>query len=144
MPKVYKYVLILISGILWSGVGILLISLASRWLAELTRQQAVLAVIGGLVLGITIAYFGFSGIALKNIARINRYKNLKVCIWAFQKWSSYILIMVMMTMGIMMRRASFIPKYFLTPMYIGIGSALFLASFQYYLHLVKNGRNKDA
>ncbi|HAG15406.1 MAG TPA: hypothetical protein DCG69_02635 [Bacteroidales bacterium] len=143
MPKASKNVLILISGLLWSGVGLFLIRLAFRWVVKLTQSEMILAIFGGLILGSAIAYFGFSGLANKNIERINQYQN-KVCIWAFQKWSSYILIAFMMSLGIFMRNASFIPKFLLSPLYIGIGFALFLASFRYYIFLFKRNKKPHA
>ncbi len=134
MPKVNKNILILISGILWSGVGILLINIASKWFILFNKKEIIFTIIGGIILGTIISYFGFTNIAKKNIKRINQYSN-KVCIWAFQKWQSYLLITIMVSMGVFMRKAHFIPKYLLTPMYIGIGFALFTASFKYYIFL---------
>jgi hypothetical protein len=142
MPKVSKNVLIFISGLLWSGVGLFLIRLAFRWIEKLSQPELLLAIIGGLILGSVIAYFGFSGLANKNIERINMYQN-RVCIWAFQKWSSYVLIAFMMSLGIFMRNAAFIPKLVLIPMYIGIGLALFLASFRYYIFLFLKKERQD-
>ncbi len=136
MPKVHKNILILIAGVLWSGVGILLNFFASRWFHLLSQNQFILAIIGGILLGAIISYFGFSSLAQKNINRINLYEN-KVCMWAFQKWQSYILIIFMISLGIFMRKTSYMPKYLLTPMYIGIGFALFSASFKYYIFLFK-------
>lgn len=136
MPKVNKKILILIAGILWSSVGVLLINIASKWFVLLSDIEIVTSVLGGLILGSAISYFGFSNLAKKNIERINLYNN-KVCLWAFQKWESYLLIMFMISLGIFMRNTSSIPKFILTPMYIGIGFALFTASFKYYFHLSK-------
>jgi len=110
--------------------------LALKWYAELEYYESISAIIGGLILGIVISVFGFSKLANKNIARINQYSG-KICIWAFQKWTSYLLIAFMMTLGISLRSAGFVPKYILTPMYLGIGFALFTASFRYYLFLYK-------
>ncbi len=138
MPRVHKYFLVLISGLLWTGVGLFLIRLAFKWFAELSSNEIYFAIGAGLLLGGIIAYFGFSGLALKNINRINQYQNAKICIWAFQKWTTYLLIVFMMSLGIFMRNTPYIPKYLLSPMYIGIGSALFFASFHYYLFLIKN------
>lgn len=137
MPKVNKNILILLSGIMWSGVGIFLPRLASQWFAELSTNETIFAVMAGILLGSTIAYFGFIGLANKNIDRINQYQG-KVCIWAFQKWTTYFLIAFMMSMGIFMRNIPYIPKFLLSPMYIGIGFALFVASFRYYRFLLKN------
>jgi len=138
MPKVNKQVLIIISGILWSGVGLFLNRLAFRWFAKLSINEIIFSVLLGIILGTTIAYFGFIGLANKNIERIIQYQN-KVCLWAFQKWTTYLLIAFMMSLGIFMRNTSFIPKFLLSPMYIGIGSALFIASFRYYLFIFKKG-----
>lgn len=137
MPKVNKYILILISGVLWTGVGLFLIRLAFRWFLVLSAKEIIFAIIAGLLLGSAIAYFGFSNLANKNIKRINNYQG-KVCIWAFQKWSTYLLIIFMMSLGIFMRNTTFIPKFVLCPMYIGIGLALFLSSFNYYNFLFNN------
>ncbi len=142
MPRVHKHILVFVSGILWSGVGLFLISLAFRWFNQLSNNQIIAACIGGVLLGITIAYFGFGGLATKNIIRIDQYQK-NVCFWAFQKWTTYILIVFMMSLGIFMRKTPYIPKYLLSPMYIGIGSALFIASFRYYQFLVQT-RNTNA
>lgn len=138
MPRVHKYFLILLSGLMWTGVGIFLMKLATRWFSELSTLEIYFSIGGGLLLGSIIAYFGFGGLALKNISRINHYQKDRVCIWAFQKWTTYILIIFMMSLGIFMRNTPYIPKFLLCPMYIGIGSALFLASVHYYLFLFKN------
>ncbi len=136
MPKVNKNILIIIAGVLWSGVGILLIRIASKWFHLLSKEELIFSIIGGLLLGMAISHFGFSNLAKKNIKRINLYAN-NVCIWAFQRWQTYFLIIFMMSLGIFMRNTSFIPKFILTPMYIGIGFALFTASFKYYEFLFK-------
>lgn len=136
MPKVNKNILIVIAGLLWSGVGILLIKIASKWFVLLNETEIIFAIIGGIILGTIISYFGFSNLAKKNIKRINLYSD-KVCVWAFQRWQSYFIIIIMVSMGIFMRNSHFIPKFILTPMYIGIGFALFTASFKYYIFLLK-------
>ncbi|MEN8121689.1 MAG: hypothetical protein ABFS35_15160 [Bacteroidota bacterium] len=136
MPKVNKNILIIIAGVLWTSVGILLIRIASNWFHLLSKSEFIFSIIGGLLLGSVISYFGFSNLAKKNIERINLYSN-NVCLWAFQKWQTYFLIIFMIGLGIFMRTTSFIPKFLLTPMYIGIGFALFTASFKYYEFLFK-------
>ena len=133
-PAVNRKWLILISGIMWSGVGVFLNTLAFRWLKSFELLPLVVVILSGLLLGFAIAKFGFGMVAQKNIDRIFVYPE-QVCVFAFQEWRSYILIAVMMTMGIFMRTTGLIPKYILAPMYIGIGTALFLASFRYYKSL---------
>jgi len=135
-PGVNRKWLIIVSGVLWTGIGILLNWIASKWFATFNSWQSIVALTAGPVLGLTIAYFGFSKLAHKNSDRILSYSD-NVCVFAFQRWQMYILIVVMMSMGIFMRTTSFIPKYLLAPVYIGIGTALFLSSFVYYLRYNK-------
>ncbi len=141
MPKVSKNILILISGILWTGVGVLLMKIASKWFVLFNNSELAIEIIGGIILGTTISYFGFSNLAQKNIERINLYTG-KVCIWAFQKWQNYFLIAFMISLGIFMRTTSIMPKFLLTPLYIGIGFALFTASFKYYFFLLQKKKIK--
>jgi len=130
-PAVKRKCLILISGIMWSSVGILLNWIASKWLHEFEQWQITSTYVIGILAGIIIAKFGFSKLAKKNSDRIMGYPQ-KVCVFAFQRWQMYFLIAFMMSLGIFMRTTSFIPKYLLAPMYVGIGLALFIGSFGYY------------
>ncbi len=130
-PAVDKSVLLLLSGLMWSGVGVLLDSLAYRWLLDYSLFPDIAIIIVGLGAALLIAFFGFGKIAVKNINRILGYKQ-RVCLFAFQEWKSYILIGVMMSMGIFIRSSGFLPRYILAPMYIAIGTALFISSFKYY------------
>ena len=116
---------------MWSGVGILLNFFASRWIVNFTARETVFSIISGIVLGILIAHFGFIGIANKNIQHISKYPE-HVCIFAFQEWKSYFLIIFMMSMGIFMRTSGFFPEILLAPVYIGIGSALFISALLYF------------
>ncbi len=133
-PSVNKKHLILISGIMWSGVGVLLNWIASKWLPSFEQWQIIFTYALGIVMGVIISIFGFSKLAKKNNDRIMAYPE-KVCVFAFQRWQMYFLIVFMMSMGIFMRTTNFIPKYLLAPMYVGIGLALFLGSFVYYKSL---------
>jgi hypothetical protein len=133
-PAVNRKWLIIISGLMWSSVGIFLNTLAFNWLKSFNNIQLFETILMGLLAGWVLAYFGFGKIANKNIHRILAYPK-EVCVFAFQEWKSYILIMVMMSMGIFLRTTGLIPQFMLAPMYIGIGTALFLASFKYYRNL---------
>lgn len=130
-PAVHKKWLIMISGLVWTGVGVLLVRIASKWFPSFNMVQKELSIGGGIFLGIIIAWFGFSNLAKKNAKRILAYPR-KACIFGFQRWQSYILVLVMISMGIFLRTTPFVPRFLLAPMYIGIGLALFLSSFVYY------------
>lgn len=130
-PAVSRKWLLVLSGLMWSGVGILLNSFAFRWLQLYHGWSLVTSVACGIILGLAIAFFGFRKVATKNIQRIMAMSD-DSCLFAFQKWQSYILIAVMMSMGIFLRNSAIVPRLYLASLYIGIGSALFISSINYY------------
>ncbi len=135
-PAVDKRLLIILSGVIWSAVGIMLCKLAYGWLsAEYTRFQLLL-VLAGICLALMIHHFGFLKLVNRNIARIMAKKG-KVCIFGFQPWKSYIIIFIMISMGTALRQSS-VSKQFLSIIYIGFGGAMLLSSFRYYRIFFKN------
>ncbi len=131
-PAVQKIWLHLLAGVMWLCVGIMLCALAARWLKMVLLYQLILILLAGLALAAVIYFFGFSKMALKNIRRIEAYMHERVCLFAFQKWSSYPLIAFMVSLGIYLRIYSPIPKPLLAILYIGLGGGLFLSSLHYY------------
>lgn len=137
-PAAKKPWLWLLSGIIWSGVGLYLISLTVDWLGPINLMDEVLFILAGIVLAYAIYRFGFSGFALRNIRRIDEIPKKSVCIFAFQKWTSYPLVVFMIVLGIFSRKYSPVPKPWLAALYIGIGGSLFTASLHYYEKIFKS------
>ena len=136
-PGVKKGWLHMLSGVMWSGVGVLLCHFAYEWLAAFPFGSVAVFILAGVVLAAVIYSYGFSRLANKNITRICSYTEKAVCLFAFQKWSSYPLVLVMIAMGIFLRKYAPIPKTYLSVLYIGLGGGLFLSSLHYYWHLVR-------
>lgn len=132
-PAVGKTWLQLAAGLMWSGIGIMLISIAvTRWLKLFDWAMLILVILVGVALGTGIYWFGFSRLARKNIRRINAYVKDHICIFAFQEWKTYPLVAFMVTLGIYLRLYSPFPKPLLAITYIGIGFGLFASSIHYY------------
>lgn len=136
-PAVKKIWLQLLAGVMWSGVGIMLIGFASRWFTHVPTCQEILIILAGMALAAAIYFFGFSKIALKNVRRINNYLQERICLFAFQRWTSYPLILFMVSLGIYLRKFSPIPRQYLAILYVGIGGSLFLASLHYYPQVIR-------
>jgi len=134
-PAVKKFWLQLLAGLMWSGVGVMLIRFAWRWLVEVELSTEVLLLVAGFALAAAIYFWGFSKLAGKNISRIEAIPDQKPCLFAFQAWTSYPLVVVMITMGIYLRVYSSFPHQLLAITYLGIGGGLFGSSFHYYAHL---------
>lgn len=134
-PAVDKKFLIVLSGIIWTVVGIMLCNLAIKWLSHTSVQNTLLLGLSGLVLALLIHHFGFLKLVDKNIARIME-KEGKVCIFGFQPWKSYMIILIMIVMGITLR-SSALPKQYLAIIYIGFGGAMLLSSLRYHRVFIK-------
>ncbi|MBU4259142.1 MAG: hypothetical protein KKI12_08910 [Proteobacteria bacterium] len=132
-PAVSKYLLIALAGLMWSTVGVMLCSMAYYWLKEVDWLTAFLFGLFGIILSLAAYRFGFSGIAKKNIDRICLLPE-RGCIFAFQAWKSYLIIVVMIAVGIILRHSP-IPKHYLAIVYTTIGGALLLSSLHYYRRL---------
>jgi hypothetical protein len=117
---------------MWSGVGIMLIAFAAHWLGFVHSWTVLLLIMAGLLLAAGIYFFGFSKLASRNVQRIVDIPKERVCLFAFQKWTSYPLVLVMIAMGIYLRLYSPIPKPYLAILYIGLGASLFVSSLQYF------------
>ena len=132
-PAVSKYWLIALAGIVWSGVGIMLCRLAYKWLAAVQWHWSLPCGSIGVILAWIAFRYGLSIIAQKNINRICLLPD-KRCIFAFQAWKSYLVIIIMIFFGITLRRSP-LPKHLIAVVYLTMGGALFLASFHYYQRL---------
>jgi len=131
-PAVGKIWLQLAAGLMWSGVGGMLIAFASRWLKLVNWVTLLLLILAGLLLGAAIYLFGFSKLARKNIRRIDSLAKQRNCIFAFQEWKTYPLVVFMIALGIYLRVYSPIPKPLLAILYLGIGFSLLASSIHYY------------
>lgn len=128
-PAVKNSFLIFLAGIVWTGVGIMLLSLAWSWLAAESVTDRYLYAGAGVLLALLVHHFGFLKIVDKNLRRIHHMNGVR-CLFAFIPWKSYLMIAVMVIMGGLLRH-SMIPKKELAILYIGIGLALILSSVRY-------------
>jgi hypothetical protein len=137
-PGVPKGGLLLTAGIMWMGIGVMLDVLSYGWLKAERTDHVVLAAVIGFLCALVIHHFGFLRLVDKNLARILPMEG-KRCIFSFMPLKSYILIIMMMFMGFLLRHSA-IPKLYLSALYIGIGTALILSSFRYLRYLMVGWR----
>lgn len=129
-PALPRRHLIILSGLMWSLVGVMLCRLALKWYLALTILDHWMYILGGVLLALPIHFMGFSTIARSNIERVRGLPE-KPCVFAFMSWWNYPLVAFMISLGLIMRNSP-IPKSYLGILYIGIGGGLFLSSLLYY------------
>ncbi len=132
----------LISGLMWTGVGLYLISLAVGWIFTSGLSLLWIYWAPGCLLALAIYQFGFTGLAKKNSLRIENMPDEKPSIFAFQEVKSYLIIVFMIGLGISLRRFTPIPKPLLGILYLGIGGGIGLSSSIYYIYLWEKYREK--
>ena len=129
-PDVDKKYLILTSGIMWCGVGIMLISLAASWLKHFQGNGEFMFYAAGFLAAMPVHHFGFLKLADKNLQRLMPLEEKK-CFFTFITPKSYIIIIIMVTLGITLRHSA-IPRQYLSILYNGIGLGLFLSGIRYF------------
>jgi len=139
-PSVRRCWLIFAAGAVWLAVGIGLIAVACFWLYHATRPLSLILAAVSIVLGLIIYSFGFSRIVRKNLARIDG-KPETACLFGFQGWRSYFLILAMMLMGYALRHLS-VPKDIAAVIYFTMGSALCFGSLFYFREFSAESRAK--
>jgi len=137
-PGVGKGWLYFLAGLVWLGVGIMLIGFALRWLRLVFMPTSMLLTLIGIALATGIYFFGFSKLAKKNIRRIYAIVGEQICLFAFQEWKSYPLVLFMIALGIYLRLYSPISKPLLAILYIGIGGGLSSSSLHYFKQLLES------
>jgi hypothetical protein len=134
-PAVDKKYLILLAGIVWCGVGIMLISFAVSWLNNYDGKGTGWYYLAGFAAAMPIHHLGFLRLADKNIERLMAVEGKK-CLFSFITWKSYLIIIIMVSMGIALRHSS-LPKQYLSILYNGIGLGLFLSGIRYFRKSIK-------
>ena len=137
-PEVAREVLLLVAGLVWSGVGIMLGTWAVVWLTAASPSAAMILGAAGVACALVAWRFGFARLSNANIERIERLP-VRACLFSFQAWKSYLIMASMIALGLVLRHSA-IPKPWLAVVYSTIGGALFLSSLGYYRHFFRHLR----
>ncbi|MFH0758140.1 MAG: hypothetical protein V2B15_12705 [Bacteroidota bacterium] len=132
-PRVSKRTLLYIAAVVWTFAGGMLI--CKGILLSIQAPEALVIKISISILGGAAFYrLLFSTISRKHTKRIVELKMEKPCLFSFFNFRSYILMAVMITAGVMLRKSGIIPPQYLLVLYFTMGIPLFLSSFRFYYH----------
>ncbi len=129
-PAVPRRWLMGLAGILWGAVGVMLCRLAIGWLQPVRIEQRVVLLGLGLALAAGMYRAAFSRLVARNLERIGNLP-ARGCLFAFQPWKSYLVIVFMVMLGLGLRRSA-LPRPVLAVVYITIGVALILGGIKYW------------
>ena len=130
-PAVPKHWLIAIAGLVWSTVGGMLCLMAWGWLRPMPPLRIIGLLTTGLALALILHRFMLARIARRNMDRICTYAE-RGCVFAFQAWRSYLMILVMIAVGSFLRH-TMISREILSLLYTAMGGALILSSLAYFI-----------
>ncbi len=122
-PGVPRNVHLALAAILWTAIGIMLMTRGMIWLVGSGRLWLALPAV---VLGSLKSVLVLDKTAKKSLDRIHRLSD-GTCIGAVYSYKTWILVMMMMAAGITLRHSS-LPSSLLGLLYTTIGWALFLSS----------------
>ena len=128
----------LVNVVLWIGLGIMLVSIASRWLQGWDSLTNGMILGGGLLFGFIFYRFGFSRMAAKNIRRIEAKPGDKHCIFGFHGWKLYPIVVIMVLTFVALRENELVPLQMLAVLYFAIGFSKFASSMVYIRKLISN------
>lgn len=140
---VKKNTLLLIAGLVWCMAGLNVARLGLFAYEEVQEPSLILFCLSLLVFGV----FGrmFYKLNKKHILRILSYTETLKPFWKFFDTKSYIIMAIMMSGGILLRKSNLAPEKFIAVFYSGLGAALFLAGIvfciAFFLYKKKGNKN---
>ena len=136
-PSVNRRTLLLVAGCVWTIAGGILIS---RALLELWSIHHYLwaELLIGIVLGTIFYLVLFARISKKHITRITLITIDNPCFFSFFNFRSYIMMTVMITAGITLRKLNIINHEILYTFYLTMGIPLLVSAFRFFSGFKKN------
>ena len=124
-PGATTHTHLLMSAVLWTFIGLLLLTKGVFRLSQLADWQ-LLIVVAAILTGSLKAYFILDKSARRGINRILTFKD-GTCLGAVYSYKTWILVLCMMGLGVMLRSSS-LPISVLSFLYLTIGWALLVSS----------------
>jgi hypothetical protein len=136
-PSVSRRSLLLVAGCAWTMAGGILIS---RALLELwsIHHYIWMEILTGILLGTIFYMVLFARISKKHITRITLITIDNPCFFSFFDFRSYIMMAIMITGGIVLRKMDIINHEILYTFYLTMGIPLLVSAFRFFSRYRKN------
>lgn len=130
-PRVSKIYLLLIAAMVWTFAGGMLLFRGYFFLLE-SHHLLFLKILSCISGGIVFYILLFDKISQKHIIRIKGLPVERPCAFSFFNWRSYLMMTIMITSGIMLRKSGAVSPEYLSLIYITMGIPLLMSSFRFY------------
>ena len=130
-PSVSKHNLLFIAGMAWTIAGGIL---AGRGLSYLIGHNEYLGwrIAGGVIFGGLFYVLLFAKISRKHIKRIHGLNIPYPCAFSFFNLRGYLMMAIMISGGIMLRRFDVIEKEWLYNFYVAMGVPLLISASRFF------------
>ncbi len=128
-PSVPRAWLRWVAGATWTAVGAMLLVRAALWLSLLPASRALSLVLVGAAAAWWLAHRAFLPLAERNLERLAGRPE-KSCVFGVFPWRSWLMVIVMIAMGVSLRR--FVPPVFLIAPYVCMGFCLWAGAMRYF------------
>ncbi|MEI6275849.1 MAG: hypothetical protein WCP08_07655 [Prolixibacteraceae bacterium] len=130
-PAVPKRALLFVAASVWTFAGSMLLFKGSKML-DTTNKMLWLQLFLTFTGGIAFYWMMFSKISLKHTKRILNLKEAKPCFFSFFNFRSYLLMALMISMGITLRKTGWVAPGHLAFLYLTMSVPLMLSSVRFY------------
>lgn len=131
---VKKRYLLLIASLVWLFAGLKVLSLGlEAYKTNFTALNVLLSIAVFIVFWLMV----FNRLVNKHTVRIKAYTEERRYFWNFFDLKSFIIMAIMMTAGILIRKYSLLGVNFIAFFYTGIGAALSLAGLKFMYNFIK-------
>lgn len=120
--KIIKHKLFIIAGILWCFAGTMV---TKTGLNALKEYRSFWVFPAAALIYVVFYTKIFAPLVVKHDGRISGHPDEKLPWYMFFDKKSYIIMICMMTFGTLLRKSGFIPTWFFSFFYTGLGLALF-------------------
>lgn len=131
-PSVPKRYLLLVAALVWTTAAFVLLSKAFVFM-DLHEVYLIIYLIISVIGGLLFYYFLFSKIATKHINRLTGFMGERYCVFSFFNAKSYLLMILMISMGILLRKSNLVAVGHLSFLYLMMGIPLLLSAIRFYI-----------
>ena len=130
-PTTTRRGLLFVAGTVWAGAGGMLAYRGIAFIEEAALHPVAL-LLTAAVGGVFFFSLMFRKISARHIARILHIAHERPCLFSFLGWKSYFMMGLMISMGVLLRKASFVPRDELGTAYVTMAVPLLASSFRFF------------
>lgn len=130
-PTTTRRGLLFMAGVVWAIAGGILAYRGVRFIDEAALHPVVLFLVGATG-GALFFAFMFRKISARHIFRILHITHERPCLFSFLSWKSYLMMALMITLGVLLRSAGFIPREELGTAYVMMAVPLLASSVRFF------------